>query len=37
VATPITETVTEVTPSVAEVKTVAEEIPVEKLDDPNYN
>jgi uncharacterized membrane protein YjjP (DUF1212 family) len=36
-ATPITETVTEVTPSVAEVKTVAEEIPVEKLDDPNYN
>jgi uncharacterized membrane protein YjjP (DUF1212 family) len=36
-ATSVTDTVTEITPSVAEVKTVAEEIPVEKLDDPNYN
>jgi hypothetical protein len=35
--TPVTDIVTEVTPSVAEVKPVAEEIPAEKLDDPNYN
>lgn len=27
----------EVTPSVAEVKTVVEEVPAAKLDDPNYN
>jgi uncharacterized membrane protein YjjP (DUF1212 family) len=33
----VTDTVTEITPSVAEVKTVAEEIPAAKLDDPNYN
>jgi uncharacterized membrane protein YjjP (DUF1212 family) len=37
VATSVTDTVTEITPSVAEVKTVAEEIPAAKLDDPNYN
>jgi hypothetical protein len=36
-ATSVTDTVTEITPSVAEVKTVAEEIPAAKLDDPNYN
>ena len=36
-ATPVTDVVAEVTPSVSEVKTVAEEIPAEKLDDPNYN
>jgi hypothetical protein len=37
VATPVNDLVTEVTPSVAEVKTVAEEIPAADLDDPNYN
>jgi hypothetical protein len=37
VATPVTNTVTESVPSVAEVTTVAEEIPAAKLDDPNYN
>jgi len=37
VATPVTNTVTESVPSVAEVTTVMEEVPATKLDDPNYN
>ena len=36
-ATPVNDVVAEVTPSVSEVKPVAEELPAEKLDDPNYN
>jgi hypothetical protein len=35
--TPVNDIVTEVTPSVAEVKAVTEEVPAAKLDDPNYN
>jgi hypothetical protein len=37
VTTPVVDTVTENVPSVAEVTTVAEEVPAAKLDDPNYN
>jgi uncharacterized membrane protein YjjP (DUF1212 family) len=41
VATPVTDIITEVTPNVAEVKSVTEavteEVPAAKLDDPNYN
>jgi uncharacterized membrane protein YjjP (DUF1212 family) len=37
VTTPVVDTVTESVPSVAEVTTVAEEVPAAKLDDPNYN
>jgi hypothetical protein len=36
-ATPVNDVVAEVTPSVSEVKPVAEELPAEKLEDPNYN
>ena len=41
VATPVTDSITEVTPNIAEVKSVTEavteEVPAAKLDDPNYN